>query len=100
MNPPIVPKFAVIEPDISIPAADADRAVLLEAVFISNESELMLTCLPDVEPIVVVAAKLASCVEPSFKVIPSELADICLEAAKPILVIVPKVAAEFVELPA
>ena len=54
LNPPIFPCVAVILPDITIPALDADNAVKIAAVLISRESLSILICCPDVSPIVVV----------------------------------------------
>ena len=63
-NPPISPALALIVPTISKPAADADRTVVLASVLISNASLVILTCLLDVGPIVVVEPKEADTCEP------------------------------------
>ena len=54
-NPPISPVVAVTVPSISRPAADADRTVVFASVFISKALLVILTCLPDVGPTVVVS---------------------------------------------
>ena len=63
-NPPISPAVEFIVPCISRPAADADNTVVFASVFISKALLVILTCLFEVGPIVVVVPNEADTCEP------------------------------------